>query len=195
MNLQQAEGIAIDLVEQMRPYCHRIEIAGSIRRRSAEVKDIEIVAVPKWETATDPGDLFGERSVAVNQLHEAFKGRLRWIKPGTQEIISWPVQPDGKYWRAYLAGVEPRGIKLDLFLATPENWGLIFLIRTGSADFSREVVTYAKYHGKPVVDGRLTMSGVPVETPEEADVFRLLGLRFVEPQQRRDKHDLHEVPR
>lgn len=47
MNLDYAKQIAEALIEELRPYCERISIAGSIRRGKQEVKDIEIVAVPK----------------------------------------------------------------------------------------------------------------------------------------------------
>ena len=38
--------IARDLVERLRPFCQRIEIAGSLRRGKAEIGDIEIMAIP-----------------------------------------------------------------------------------------------------------------------------------------------------
>jgi DNA polymerase/3'-5' exonuclease PolX len=198
MKLAQAGAIAHDIAEKIRPYCHRVHVAGSIRRQQPEVKDIEIVAIPKWEDVPDDSDLFGERTIHRNLLHRwansfdaSYGCGIEWIKPGVAEIVPWGVKEDGKYWRGLLG----TGIKLDLFLATPENFGMILLIRTGSADFSRELVTFAKYHSKPVADGRLTIAGVPVETPEEADVFRLLGLKYIEPQSRCDRFDLREVSR
>lgn len=39
MQLNQARELAANLVEQMRPYCERVEIAGSIRRHKPEVAD------------------------------------------------------------------------------------------------------------------------------------------------------------
>jgi DNA polymerase/3'-5' exonuclease PolX len=47
--------IAGRIVEALRPYCERIEIAGSLRREKPMVGDIEIVAIPRR-----PVDLFGE---------------------------------------------------------------------------------------------------------------------------------------
>jgi hypothetical protein len=78
----------------------------------------------------------------------------------------------------------PEGIKLDLFLTTAENWGAIFLIRTGSAEFSYAVATHAKGMDRPFVDGQLTVDGNAVPTPDEQDVFYLLGLKWMAPQQR-----------
>lgn len=39
--------IAEKIKAQLAPHCDRIEIAGSIRRKKPEVKDIEIVVIPK----------------------------------------------------------------------------------------------------------------------------------------------------
>jgi DNA polymerase/3'-5' exonuclease PolX len=46
MELEEAKKIADKYVKILKPYCLRIEIAGSIRREKSEVKDIEIVAIP-----------------------------------------------------------------------------------------------------------------------------------------------------
>jgi DNA polymerase beta thumb len=98
-------------------------------------------------------------------------------QPGTSQIVPWKVKPDGKYWRGLLAA----GIKLDLFIADPTNFGLILAIRTGSGEFTTALVTRAKEVGLPSVDGYLTRGGERVVTPEEEDVFELLGLEWTDP--------------
>lgn len=207
MNLESAKILAQALVELMRPYCDRIEVAGSIRRESEEVKDIEIVAVPRWEDRTLEGVLFDVPN-KVNLLHEAMlnpdpsKIKVEWIKPGTSVIEPWPIKADGKYWRGLLAGADGRGplqtIKLDLFLARPENWGVIYTIRTGSADFSRALVTYARDKTPyRVAEGNLVWntigsgpSGELVNCREEEHLFACLDLEWVEPRLRRNERDL-----
>jgi DNA polymerase/3'-5' exonuclease PolX len=196
MKLEEAKGIAEGLVEGMRSYCARVEIAGSIRRRKAEVKDIEIVAIPKWELAPveeQARDLFGSPPRApqnFNLLHfwATKLSGVRWIKPGTSEVVDWQPKPEGKYWRGIVGG----RIKLDLFLARPDNFGLIFLIRTGSADFSQAVVTYAKHRTSfRVGEGSLRdRDGHVLETFEERDVFDALRIDWVEPEQRDGAHRL-----
>ncbi|MCA1567261.1 MAG: hypothetical protein LC803_16735 [Acidobacteria bacterium] len=197
MNIREAKAIADDLVSMMSPHCHRIEIAGSIRRARQDVKDIEICAIPKWGARPGSGlTLFGEATERVNLLHEwatteadesgALRDYIRWIKPGTQHVLPWPPKPEGKYWRALVGG----RIKLDLFLATRDNWGVILAIRTGSAEFSQALMTYAKhktcYH---VEGGHLRdRQGTALETPEERDVFDALGLDWVEPHERSGRH-------
>lgn len=186
MKLSEASTLANRLITEISPYCVRCEVAGSIRRQKPEVKDIEIVAIPKVDTAQDPTSLFPQ-PIALNRLYEwALSACLLWIKPGIGEIVPWTVKPDGKYWR----GLLPGDIKLDLFLATPENWGIILAIRTGSAEFTTALVTQARNIGLPCVDGFITRHGQPLSTPEEQDVFKLLGLRYIDPANRNGFRDL-----
>lgn len=186
MLLAEAEAFAHKLIVLMSPFCQRCEIAGSIRRRKEEVKDIEIVAIPKLEQIPDPSSLFAEPLI-INRLHEwALSADIQWIKPGTDAIISWNIQPEGKYWR----GLLPSGIKLDLFIAAPDNWGIIFAIRTGSKDFTTALVTRAKQVGHPCKDGYLHCNEQPFATPEERDVFELLALEWIEPEQRNSFNSL-----
>lgn len=184
MNLERAQKYAEKLVEQMRPFCETVEIGGSIRRGKSEVKDIEIIAVPRWEEEWR-SSLLPEQ---VNLLHEwsLQRQRIRWIKPGTGNIVSWQPKAEGKYWR----GLIDEQIKLDLFLASPQNFGIIFAIRTGSAEFTTALVTHAKKIGLPCVEGYITRDGKRLPTPDEQTVFDLLNLEYIEPQFRRDRRDL-----
>lgn len=191
MDYTTAKKLADGLLREIAPYCVRAEIAGSIRRgKETDIKDVELVVIPEWQVETD---LFGEPTgKASNVLFDEWASRagqpydphkqncsVQWIKPGVAEIVPWRVKPDGKYWRGLVGSV-----KLDLFLTTPQSWGIIYLIRTGSADFSQAVVTHAKQIGRPVEGGRLTIGGLPVDTPDELTVFNLLGLRPVIPENR-----------
>jgi DNA polymerase/3'-5' exonuclease PolX len=47
MKLQQAETISKNFLSEIKEFCERIEIAGSIRRRKPEVNDIDIVLIPR----------------------------------------------------------------------------------------------------------------------------------------------------
>ena len=76
---------------------------------------------------------------------------------------------------------------MDLFLATPENWGAIYCIRTGPAAFSQALVTHFKLRTPyRQQDGALVVeaTGEVVPVPEEADYFRLAGLPYLEPAER-----------
>jgi DNA polymerase/3'-5' exonuclease PolX len=190
MLLPEAKAIAEALLAEIQPFCERVEVAGSIRRCKPEVKDVEIVAVPLWTEEPDPADLFGEQKVRVNRLFAEWSQScgIRWIKTGTPDIVDWHVKPDGKYWR----GLLPSGLKLDLFLTEPGNFGLQYVIRTGSADFSRELVTWARDRaGTPAREGWLRdAAGEPIPTPTELSVFHALGLAWVWPSERVDGRSL-----
>lgn len=158
------------LRDALAPYCERIEIAGSIRRQRPHVGDIEIVAVPKLLDAQR--DLFGAESSRPSALW----GYLDRVVP-MQYRKKW----GGKY-RQY---VETDEFPVDIFTARPETWGLILMIRTGSADFSQYVVTRLRERGTPSVEGRVVdAEGRAIPTPEEADVFHLAGMAYREPRER-----------
>ena len=131
-------------------------------------KDIELVAIPK--KTTEPDGFFDVRKVVhprfcllVNQL-EKVKG-----------------EPTGRYTQRRT----PEGITLDHFMAEPENWGYIFAIRTGSRDFSYKVLASTwKRRGFKGKKGFLTLDGERVVVREEPELFRLLGLTYVEPHRR-----------
>jgi len=76
-------------------------------------------------------------------------------------------------------------IKLDLFTATPANWGLILAIRTGPAGFSHKMLACNWVDkGFKSVEGMLTKGGRQYSVPEERDLFKLIGLRWIEPEER-----------
>jgi len=156
MQLEEAKKIADKYIEILYPYCSRIEIAGSIRRKKSEVKDIEIVCIKQID---DLGGMFED---TVNQWQKV-KG-----------------EPTGKYTQRIL----PEGIKLDLFMATPENWGNIFLIRTGNWQFSKQIMIRALNMGLKQRDGYLWKGEKMLECREENDIFKILKLDFILPKNR-----------
>jgi DNA polymerase (family 10) len=47
MKLEDAKKIADEFISQIKEFCEKIEVAGSIRRKKPEVNDIDIVIIPK----------------------------------------------------------------------------------------------------------------------------------------------------
>jgi len=162
MILYDALQIAEKIKSQLSPHCERIEIAGSIRRRKSEVKDIEIVAIPKpYEVG-----LFESGIATIVNRWEKVKGELPCKY--TQRIL-------------------PEGIKLDLFFADRSNWGLILAIRTGSAEYSHKVLATAWVKaGYKCIDGHLyhIENKKNYDVREEQDLFKRIGLNYVEPTMR-----------
>lgn len=169
----QVYAVACALVEALRPHCHRVEIAGSLRRKKAMVGDIEIVAIPKLHT-----NLIGE-SLATSEIDDL--------------LAKWPValHKNGAKYKAFSFEWQPGWtFKVDLFLQPdPATWGYNFMVRTGSAEFSKRMVTQQAFRGyKPagieVRDARIWRNGTLLDTPEEADVFKVWGMDFVKPEDR-----------
>ncbi len=173
-----ARSVAERLVAMLSPACSRIEIAGSLRRGRAEVKDIEIVCVPL--VGAEDRDLFGEPS-GTDRLRPRVD---ELVRAGT---LSWRVNASAEPGRRFYALRIEDMISLDLFaVLPPAQWGAIFAIRTGPAEYSQAAVTRCKSRGLRCVDGHLerVSDGSFVRTPEERDFFRECGVPFVPPEKR-----------
>ena len=160
MIYSKAKQIADSILQELKPHCERIEIAGSIRRKKANPNDIEIVCIPK---PYDVGLFESGIATVVNQW-EKVKGILPCKY--TQRIL-------------------PEGIKLDLFFATVDNWGNIFLIRTGDWEFSKKFMgILLPKKGYKQVGGVLKLNDKVIDCREEIDLFNLAGIKYIEPQKR-----------
>jgi len=162
-----ALAVAQSLTERLRPGVARGLIAGSLRRRKVEIGDVELVVIPKTEPVADLfGDLVGQRSLLDDVLADL---DLHYTKNGERyKQFVWQDMP------------------VDLFIATPETWGCVATIRTGSADFSKWLVTARKYGGAcpshlRFNEGRIWDGGTALATPEEQAVFDALGVPWVKP--------------
>lgn len=197
-----AAHVVNELMDVLWPGCDRLAIAGSIRRGKPEVKDIELLAIPRRQVAAR--DLFGEPIAWSNQLDDIV---LRLLDEGILEhrldINGRPAFGE-RYKRLRYGGDGPaRGIGLDLFsVLPPAQYGLQLVIRTGPHEFSKQVVTprgslttdarpgFLPF-GHRSRDGgiwRLGPLGEPVELiemPEEDDVFRFLGMSYLPAEERR----------
>lgn len=154
MKLEEIKRVAEKYKKLFSPYCIKGKccIGGSIRRKKAEPKDIELVAIPKKNF----------ESFLQTQNFE-------YIKNGP------------KYKQILL----PEGVKLDLFIANKDNWGNIFLIRTGNWKFSKWIMgTVAREVGLRQKDGYLWRGEQKLSCPEEEDVFKLLKMDFIKPEAR-----------
>ena len=161
--------IAQRLLRGLAPYCARIELAGSLRRNRPMVGDIELVAIPHR-----PVDLLGQELTDMPTPLDRFL-----------DAQAIPFTKRGRKYQQFTYGP----YTVDLFLAAPATWGSIYTIRTGSADFSRWLVTSQPARGAApaevaFIDGRLTAHGRLLHTPEEADVFNALGLAYIPPADR-----------
>ena len=185
LSLREAREVGLRVVEKLRPFCDRIEIAGSIRRQKPWVNDVEIVLIPKSEKR--------ERQVLVQAADlwtaDVYRTEIEVVRdPGyavavtelAVTIVRGVKLGEAKYTQILVEG----GTKVDLFTARPENWGYIFAIRTGSHEYSQGLLARGNRLGLKGVEGMWTRFGKPIEVREEKEVFSILGIRYVPPTER-----------
>lgn len=166
------------------------EFAGSIRRGKPEVGDVEHVIIPKF--INKPTGLFGGAGDVeiVNAVWEQLPGL---IASGLLSRHQYETHlADGstvmrERWGDNYRGVDYRGFNHEMFLANESNWGAIFLIRTGPAEFSEKVVTRIKQGGMyRQQNGQLihVQSGDIVPVKDELSYLRIAGMDWCEPKDR-----------
>jgi DNA polymerase/3'-5' exonuclease PolX len=183
MDLTTAQRAAEEIMTELAPACARIEVAGSIRRRKDEVGDVELVVIPRRERPAfgqAPGD-----TVPLYALTDQLRGEGRMIpRLDKRGRAAW----GDKFRRALWTpndGRLPGAVPLDLFITTPDQWGVIYLLRTGDADFSHTLVTKRPHGALPrelqIDQGRVWRGDVALPTPEEPDVFDAIGVPWITP--------------
>lgn len=162
VSLGEAIKISNKIIDELKPFCIRISIVGSIRREKKQIGDVEILCIPK--TIEESTDLFGEDHPRV----EGFINTInKWEK----------VKGDPECGR-YTQRIHPSGIKVDIFIVEPDNWGLHMVIRTGSWEYSKrmlgQTIKQAGYYSEGgFLRDLKTNKIVPVK--EEKDFYNLIN--------------------
>ena len=173
MNLETADKLTADILAWLTPYCERVEVAGSIRRRRPNPADIDLVVEP---TISAELDLLGGVIGMRNLTHEAV---CRHVNGAGGKWLA------GKEESRHNLSVELPECQLDIFFATPETWGTVLLCRTGSKEHNIWLAQRATAMGlhwavtKGVVRGHVVLA-----SQTEHEIFRALALQFIEPENR-----------
>jgi DNA polymerase/3'-5' exonuclease PolX len=176
MKLSGAETLALKVMGELAPFCARIMIAGSIRRKREEVNDIDLVLVPKG--------LDGAREIVVRCQHKCSLVQGTY----TSQNISFRFRS---------------GFQLDLFVAhdgvedllhrVPSNWGAVLLCRTGSMVHNQQLCAFAQSKGLKFAPYRGILRGTDNRSPiteeivaseTEDAIYSTLGLAYREPTER-----------
>jgi DNA polymerase/3'-5' exonuclease PolX len=193
--LDRALLLAARIEADLDPYCELIELAGSLRRRTFDVGDLEVVCIPRTRRETDLfGDPVGPSIDMLTEHLEALQaaGTIRRRpdkngRAGGLNRLTWRFGDD-------ITEVE---IGLDIFRALPTTLGCVLALRTGPYQLSKRLVTQRAKAGlcpneMEFKDGGLWRY-IPgagagrrafVPTPDETTLFRELGLPFVAPEHR-----------
>lgn len=160
-HISEARVTAQAFVTLIEAYCRRVEVAGSVRRNKPEVKDIEIVAIFEdgW---TDYLDALVEAGVITKATYGA-TGSHRW----------------GQKYR----GLVFEGTRIEIFAADESNYGYMLWLRTGPGEANEYVMKHLKATSATIAarGGYWWRGDERLDTPEESDVFALLGIDSIEP--------------
>lgn len=182
MQLSHAQQIAQELIVILSPFCDRIEVAGSVRRRKNICKDIELVIIPKIEIVKE--GLFGDKERIIYPIDKFFWDDSRF---------EFRLSKDGK--RMYgdknklllFDAIEFGWIALDIFTADESNYMMVKFIRTGGAETNKLIaVTANKYK----MNLRIYEScfedrrGNKYVMKSEEEIFKFLGLNYLSPEKR-----------
>lgn len=193
MEYIEAKKLADRLLSELQPHCEKIDIAGSIRReKQSRIKDVELVCIPN-RMQLGQFALFGNtQASAKSDVSSEF--RIAVAKLGTVAMG----KPDGKYMKIEL----PEGVNLDLFMPSDFDYYRQLAIRTGSADFSKNMLAVGwskigwcgsdlglrrKEDCIRVINGwKCTnqKAELPPVWTSEREFFQWLGLEWVEPKDR-----------
>jgi DNA polymerase (family 10) len=163
--LDRALGVGEELVAALRehPASERVELAGSARRMTDSVKDLDVIA-----TATDPRAL--SQAAAELDLVESAQ------TPGDA----------GVRLRTH------NGLRVDLRIVAPDQFGNLLQHLTGSKQHNMALRDAAVREGLHVSEyGVLDdKTGATRRCPTEEEVYGLLGLEYIEPELRESRGEL-----
>jgi DNA polymerase/3'-5' exonuclease PolX len=199
MELHLARSLAEKIVEHLAPGCTRIEIAGGIRRLKKDPHDIEIICIPDLRP---PKLVFG-----VHPFPSVFEAVISSLVISDEDGFHLVRVMGGDRYKKFGVSMDAGYhtlINLDLFIVRPPaQFGMLYLLRTGPEDFSHWIVTQKSRGGglsdfMVVKDGAIhtAVNDEIIETPNESDVFDVLGLNWIEPSERVPswRRNEHEKP-
>ncbi len=165
VGLSRALAVGEELLAEIRALTvtERAELAGSARRMSETVKDLDIVA-----TATDPAAL----AAAVASLPQVQAAST----PGANAVRL----------RTH------SGMNVDVRIVEPDQFGNVLQHLTGSREHNMALRDFAVRRGMHVSEyGVLDdATGVTHRCSTEAEVYALLGMDYIEPELREDRGEL-----
>lgn len=158
--------------------CEKVLVVGSVRRQRPEVKDIDIVVLPRVP-----------RDENWNEIASVLKHAHRMVQlkkgPKFMTFAHYNVAPD-------LLRPRDPDYTVDVYNATPETWGILVLVRTGSKEHNVKLCSLALSKGMKLsakegvlkqVESFPSMMKIVASKTEE-DIFAALGIPFVKPEDR-----------
>lgn len=180
--IEQALKIARQYEWFLMDYVERIQIVGSIRRQKPEVKDIELMYIPKFAPKKG-ADLFGDEweNLADVKLEGLCNAGILEKRVNKRGFHAWG--PSNKLGRDL-----ETGIPIDFFATTAPNWWNYLVCRTGGMESNIAICEAAQAKGwqwNPYGAGFYRGEGEePLTVGSEREVFEAVGLPYKEPHER-----------
>ncbi len=195
MYLEEALELASRIRPLLEPFCDRITIAGSVRRESRMVKDLELVIISRPGTGSSgpQQSLFDLAPAATPIGDDAVTAFLR--AECEYEASLWTKRLSKNGRTAF--GRENKllrfdGYPVDVFTTSPARWGMTMFVRTGDKDWNRIAFGQLKRRGMHASPYGGVITNTKSEPPFEQicrieqDVFDALGIEYVEPEMRNE---------
>jgi len=188
---RMALDVAREMIAAIKPACHELVIAGSLRRRNAEVGDVEVLYIPKVVEIADPEDFFG-RKIKANavdlELDKLLAADSICRRPKSNGQTTWG---DANKLSVHLAS----GVPVDFFAASHENWWNLLVCRTGGMESNISIATAAKERGwqwcpygpgfrSEAPSGKGPEWSTWKVVKSEREVFEFVDLKYKEPWER-----------
>ncbi len=188
--LHTAEQLARHAQALLAPACHQLMVVGGVRRRKAQVHDIELAVISK-----PAAPVFGELASSKNRLTVLLD---RLVMLGELKLPTQGRRVDGPRQKRFLLP-QAGGVELELWIADSEaNFGNVAVIRTGDHLFSRALVTQRSSgglmpRGMKQHEGYLWRDGARLTCPDEAAFFAALGIEDIPDPSIRDEAMAHRL--
>ena len=146
--------LADKIYSQIRPYCKRAEIVGSIRRKIQDPIDIDMVVIPRSE----------KNKQEIEKILSK-KGKL--VRHG-QKVISYII----------------KGVKTEVYFTDSESWGAAVFAYTGPSGYQIGIRVFAKKMGLKFNQYGLFKGKKKIAGKTEKEIYKALGKQYKKPEKR-----------
>jgi DNA polymerase (family 10) len=154
--MENLEEVLMEELKVLMPLSKKIRVVGSIRRKKPNPHDIDIVLIPNSET------------------------ELIIIKLYANSFIKGNIGIGDKH-----VSYNNKGIEVNIFFATEDNFGAMLLRRTGPAGYNIGLSCVAKKKGLKLNEyGIFDSNGNCLASKTEEDIYKVLGKEWKSPELR-----------
>jgi DNA polymerase/3'-5' exonuclease PolX len=174
MKLEDARRIGNNLLNRLVEHCEAIHIVGSVRRKEPEVKDVELLVIPRLD-----GD--------VNLFHEGVVDML------AHDNITERLNKNGRKIASVRLGAKEmalsyQNIPVDLFVTDEDHLGFQKWLRTGPAAANKFMMQNPpaglRVPGLMFYKGQMSKGKRELFARDERQMFEILRLMYLIPEAR-----------